>query len=291
MPNANVCRNVSCAVRTWIWSVLSVGAIAGCAVAPSFDDPGLTSDPDAGASTTGGSGDGGHVMNGNVDGGPDASGSGDNSPPPSPPPPPPPSDAGGGAADSAPPPPPPPPPPPGVTKPAAGEVIVSEVMYDPSGTEPDNEWIELFNTTAKDKLLTGLVFHDGAARTHTIGGASLVIPAGAYVVLARNTSAATAAKVPAAKIVYEYGTGLTSTEGILLANASSGSLMLMDGATQIAQAPYGGWYNQSSPGGHSVELKATSGAQAGGSAGWCLASKAWTAGSDLGTPGAANDCP
>jgi hypothetical protein len=170
-------------------------------------------------------------------------------------------------------------------------VIISEVMYDPSGAEPDGEWIELFNTTSSDKLLTGLTLHDGAARTHGIGGSNLVIGAGKYVVLSRNKAASISGKVPTAAILYEYGTGLTATEGILLANASSGSLTLLDGSTQIAQAPYGGWYNQSSPGGHSVELKGTTSAQAGSSAGWCLASRAWTTLSDMGTPGAASDCP
>jgi hypothetical protein len=267
--------------------------MGGCAVAPSFDDPGLTSDVDGGTVANGGGGGGpggGSSSGGSTDstGGNDASSEPDGaSPAPA-------LDAGqdakGAAADSAPPPP-PPPPPPGVQKPAAGEVIISELMYDPSGTEPDNEWIELFNTTASDKLLSGLVLHDGGGRTHTIAGASTVIPAGAYVVLARNKTAAVASKIPAASILYDYGAGLTSTEGILLANASTGSLTLQDGATQIAQAPYGGWYNQASPGGHSVELKGKTAAGAGSAAGWCLGSKAWVTGSDMATPGAASDCP
>src|SRR5262245_45875966 len=72
-------------------------------------------------------------------------------------------DAGGEAipakttdgADASTPPPPPPAPPQtdagtkttSAAKPAAGEVVITEVMFNPSGPEPKSEWIELTNTT------------------------------------------------------------------------------------------------------------------------------------------------
>ena len=49
-------------------------------------------------------------------------------------------------------------------KPIQGEVIISEVMYRPSGTEPEAEWIELYNAAATPRLLSGLVLKDGASR-------------------------------------------------------------------------------------------------------------------------------
>ncbi len=288
MPNASVCWSLCGLDGSWIYALVATAvAVGGCAVAPTFDEPGLVP-YSADASVTPppeGAGSRGGTTGGAADGGVDGDPNGNPSPAPSP-------DAGSGkdaapAPDAAP----PPPPPPGVSKPKPGEVIISEVLYDPSGTEPDTEWLELFNTTASDKLLTGLVLSDGGGRTHTIGGSQLTIAAGAYVVLARSKAAATSTKVPVTAIVYEYGTTYAVTEGILLANGSTGGLTLKDGATQIAQAPYGGWFNQSGSGGHSIELKATNGGQAGSAAGWCLAAKTWASGSDQGTPGAANDCP
>jgi Lamin Tail Domain len=291
MPKTSVCGRRSRLDHPWIGALVAVIAMGGCAVAPAFDDPGLVPDGTDGGVTPAG-GDGAGDSGAYTNSGDDDAGQGNSGPDSAPPPPPPPKDAGTGKdaslLDAAPP---PPPPPPGVSKPKAGEVIISELLYDPSGTEPDNEWIELFNTTAADKLLTGLVLTDGGGRTHTIGGPQVVIPAGAYVLLARSKAAASAAKVSATAILYEYGAGLATTDGILLANGSTGGLTLADGATQIAQAPYGGWFTQTSPGGHSIELKGTTGAQAGVAAGWCLASKTWATGSDQGTPGAASDCP
>ena len=136
--------------------------------------------------------------------------------------------------------------------------------------------------------LAGLAIKDGSGRTHPIG-AGLTIAPGAYVVLARDKAAAIAAKVPAAAIVYEYGTGLPDNAGILLTNGATGGVSLVDGATNIAVAPYGGWYSQS--GGSSVQLKVLDPALTATKASWCLSLTAWTTGSEKGTPGAAGNCP
>jgi hypothetical protein len=180
------------------------------------------------------------------------------------------------------------PPPAGTPKAGQGEVLVSEVMYDPFGTEPAAEWFEVTNVASSARSISGLVITDGAGRTHTIG-AGVVITPGQYVVLARVKSAATAAKVPPSVIVYEYGAGLPDNAGIQLANGTTGGLTLRDGAVVVAQADYGGWYSQS--GGSSVQLKTLTFAASGSSASWCLSLNPWTAGSDKGTPGGADDCP
>lgn len=180
------------------------------------------------------------------------------------------------------------PPPAGGSKPAQGEVLITEVMYDPTGAEPSSEWFELTNVTASPKTLSGLVLADGANRTHTIGP-NVVIAPGAYVVFARNKNAAIAGKVPSAAIVYEYGTGLPDNGGIQLANGSTGGLRLRDGAMIVAEADYGGWYSQS--GGSSVQLKTLSFSAAASSSNWCLSLNPWTTGSEKGTPGAPSDCP
>ena len=176
---------------------------------------------------------------------------------------------------------------PSVTKAAAGDVLLTEVMYDTLTPEPVSEWFELHSTVASERSLSGFTIKDGAGRTHTIG--ALTIAPGAYIVLARNKAGAISAKVPSGAIAYDYGTGLPDNAGVLLTNGATGTVVLLDGATTIASAPYGGWYSQS--GGSSVQLKVLDPAQASVKASWCLSLNAWATGSEKGTPGAAGDCP
>lgn len=201
---------------------------------------------------------------------------GEDSPPPTVAPP----DAG--AADSA-----KPNTPPSAPKPTQGEVLITEVMYDPTGTEPASEWIEVHNRTSGTRTLSGLTIVDGGNRTHVIG-AGITIAPGEYVVLARSTASASAANVPSSAIVYEYGAGLSTSSGIQLANGSSGGVWLRDGTTNIAQADYGGWFSQS---GSSIQLRTLTYPASAQSSNWCLSANAWTTGSDKGTPGAPSDCP
>lgn len=191
-------------------------------------------------------------------------------------PPPPPKDAG--PDDAA----------PGVARPAAGEVLVTEVMYNPFGPEPGSEWFEVHNKAASARALSGLTITDGSGRTHVIG-AGVVIDAGAYVVIARDKATAVAQKVPAGVIVYAYGAGLPDNAGVLLLNGATGKVSLSDGATTITESAYGGWYSQS--GGSSVQLKVLEAAASAQQASWCLSLSAWTTGSEKGTPGAPSDCP
>lgn len=173
-------------------------------------------------------------------------------------------------------------------KPTQGEVLITEVMYDPTGTEPASEWIELHNRTSGTRTLSGLTIVDGGNRSHVIGAGVTIAP-GEYIVLARSTASAIAAKLPSTVIVYEYGAGLSSSTGIQLANGSSGGVWLRDGTTNIAQADYGGWFSQS--GGSSIQLRTLTYPASAQSSSWCLSANAWTTGSEKGTPGAPSDCP
>ncbi len=165
-------------------------------------------------------------------------------------------------------------------------------MYDPSTAEPDTEWIEIYCAAEGPRSINGLVIRDGNNHTHTIAATPpMSIGRHAYAILARSKTAALAAKVPSGSILYEWGTGLLPSQGVLLANGSSGGVSLEDGAVTIAQAPYGGWFTLTSPGGKSIQLKTLDFAAAASSANWCLSSKAWASGADMGTPRAASDCP
>ena len=181
------------------------------------------------------------------------------------------------------------PPPPVVPKPASGEVLITEVMYTTAGPEPASEWIELHSLATSSRTLAGLILKDGGGRTHVIVGPLTIAP-NAWVVLARNKAGAIAAKVPAAAIVYEYGAGLSDNVGVVLANGATGGVSLLNGATVITAAPYGGWFS-GGVGGSSVQLKAMDGTQSSAKASWCLSPTAWSTGSEKGTPGSACDCP
>ena len=124
---------------------------------------------------------------------------------------------------------------------ARGEVVITEVMFDPTGPEPASEWFEIWNGKASARSLAGLTLRDGAGRTHVIVGAmgEVAVPPDRYVVLARDRAAAVAGGVPAETIVYEYGTNLTSSEGIQLANGASGAIALFDGDAEISSIAYG----------------------------------------------------
>jgi hypothetical protein len=180
---------------------------------------------------------------------------------------------------------------PALPKPGAGELLVTEIMYSTFAPEPASEWIELYSKATSVRSLSGLTLKDGGGRTHVIAGppAGLTIAPGTYVVLARNKTAALAAKVPASAIVYEYGTALPDNAGIVLANGSTGGLSVLDGTTTLVSVPYGPWFSQS--GGSSIQLKALAAAQESANAGWCLSLNTWTTGSEKGTPGGASDCP
>lgn len=176
----------------------------------------------------------------------------------------------------------------GAPKPAQGEVLITEVMYDSAGAEPDGEWFELHNTASSTRSLAGLTLVDGANRTHVIKSGT-TIAAGAYVVFVRNRSVSTTANVAGAASAYEYGAGLTSSAGIQLANGDTGALSLKDGATAIASADYGGWFTSAS--GASIQMKTLGYASGSNKTSWCLSANAWTGAAEKGTPGAANDCP
>lgn len=169
---------------------------------------------------------------------------------------------------------------------APDDIVISEVMYDPTLGEPTNEWFEVHNPTAKVRSLSGLTIVDGANRTHVIRD-GVSVPPGGWVVLARNTAAAVAAGVPAPAIVYEYGLGLADSTGILLGNGATGKVTLNAGDTTITSATYGAWFEGAN--GRSVQLSALGHSQLQES--WCLSDNAWSTGADRGTPGRPSDCP
>jgi hypothetical protein len=178
----------------------------------------------------------------------------------------------------------------------AGDLVISEIMYNPSTTEPDTEWLELYNPDAtRDLVLDGLKVYSSSSsgRQFWVAPGSLVIPAGGYVVLCHGDT------VLGASCDYVYGTDVNpvSTQGasysasFALGNSGAVTLTLsLDGTTldEVIYNDGSGW--PSSSNGKSVGLSPTlldaSSNDTGSS--WCHQTSTHGSG-DYGTPALAND--
>jgi len=171
--------------------------------------------------------------------------------------------------------------------PSPGDIVITEVMYDPKTVEPQTEWFEVYNAQASARLLSGLTIVDGASRTHVIAASPPVTIGGkAYVVLVNSRSAAvTTAKIPDNAIAYEYGGSGT----ISLSNDAKGAIGLQVGSTVLTNVPYGTFAIGLS--GASIQSRTVDPASSATATNWCVSTTAWSSGSDLGTPGASNNCP
>ncbi|MBI2636709.1 MAG: lamin tail domain-containing protein [Parcubacteria group bacterium] len=75
---------------------------------------------------------------------------------------------------------------------AASDIIFTEIMYNPSGTDTKTEWVEIFNSGPSDVTLIegsgndSWRFNDGSNHTLTLIQGSLTVPAGGYAILASD---------------------------------------------------------------------------------------------------------
>lgn len=82
-----------------------------------------------------------------------------------------------------------------------GDLIVTEIMFNPSGAEPAGEWFEVFNTTAAPIDMNGLVLCDNNG-SHTVGS-SVIVPSMGYAILGDDSNTANNGGV---NIDYQYTT-------------------------------------------------------------------------------------
>jgi hypothetical protein len=177
---------------------------------------------------------------------------------------------------------------PSISTPAPGDLAITEVMLSPSGPEPDSEWFEIYNRASTARLLNGLTLEDGYGDTHVVASpVAVVVPPGGYGLFVRDEATAVQTLVPGPAIVYAYGTGQHSYEGIELDDGTDGDLSLWSGGTLLADVPYGMW--DASWVGQSIELVAPQSDESDPGQ-WCVADAPWTSGSDDGTPGGPSDC-
>jgi Lamin Tail Domain len=167
---------------------------------------------------------------------------------------------------------------------ATGAVVITEVMFNPSGNEPFAEWIEVYNPGVSSISLAGMTLVDSVGRTAVLP-AGTALAANTYGVVVRRVASS---GVPPTSIIAEYGGGLASGLGVMLANGSSGTIALRSGATLVSEAPYGRCGAGGS--GASAELRSPQ-SDPNNASNWCTALATWPAsGTDRGSPGAAATC-
>ena len=181
----------------------------------------------------------------------------------------------GGLNDGGTPPPPPPPPPGGGT----GDLVINEVIGDPSAVlDANGEWFEVYNRGSTAVNVRGWVIAGNNDTPHTIAD-SLVIAAGGYAVFGRNGNTATNGGVT---VHYVYAGATT----INLGNGSDWlALRSPSGATVDSVA----WTSFTAGVSRSLLDAASDNVNVNGAA-WFNSTAVFGAG-DKGTPGAANGTP
>ncbi|HEX2189587.1 MAG TPA: lamin tail domain-containing protein [Longimicrobiaceae bacterium] len=155
-------------------------------------------------------------------------------------------------------------------------LVVNEVMADPAAVADDaGEWFEVHNWGASALDLQGWKIASNNDAVHTIAS-SVVVPAGGYVVLARNGNAGQNGGATAG---YAYGTGITLANGSDWLALRDGSGATVDSVAWSSSVPAGASRGVKDPSSDNLDVKG---------ANWTTQTSTFGAG-DRGTPGAAND--
>jgi len=172
--------------------------------------------------------------------------------------------------------------------PGVGDLVINEIMYNPSTSEPSTEWFEIKNVSGSALDVGGCTITDGED-THTIDTAT-TIPVDDYFVFGYASS------ISGVTVDYYYGRSGNGS-GVELRNSSPGDeITIACGATTIDTVSYG----ISSPWPSNTNGKAISfGVPTGGgtnyatlndnASNWKHSTSTCCSGSDFGTPGAVND--
>lgn len=160
-----------------------------------------------------------------------------------------------------------------------GQVLVSEVMFDPALVDGDfGEWFEVRNVSDAEVDLAGVVVQDDDGAGFVVEGA-LPVPAGGQVVFGASADTSVNGGVPVDR-AYSIDAVKLGNEGDTLTLVASGRTLDAftwdEAAFTVAE-------------GAALQLAPTVAAPDGNDApeAWCLATAPYGDG-DLGTPGAAN---
>ncbi|MCB0688451.1 MAG: lamin tail domain-containing protein [Saprospiraceae bacterium] len=162
---------------------------------------------------------------------------------------------------------------------AEGEIIVTEIMANPSSVnDVYGEWFELYNTSMSPIDINGWNIADNGSNNHTINhGGPLMIPAMSYLVLGNNADSMTNGGVT---VDYEYN-------NFSLTNIADQIILSCD-ALQIDSVGYGSILTIVNGVSISLSPDHLSGSANDDESNWCLSTSDIN-GTEVGTPGSAND--
>ena len=101
-----------------------------------------------------------------------------------------------------------------------GELVINEIMYNPSGDEPETEWFEVYNSTGGSLDMDGCAFSEESGDTFTIpGGTDLTVASGDYFVFGHTDNVNY-------DVDYVYGGGSGTFFG--LNNTGSGDILTIE---------------------------------------------------------------
>ena len=160
--------------------------------------------------------------------------------------------------------------------PPGATVVINEFMNNPEGNDDTTgEWIELFNASFSPMDVSGWSIWDEGADGHVLQGASLVIPPGGYLLLARSNNPQANGGVDPDYVYYNF----------ILSNGADEIVLKNAQGVEVDRVEYGGTYTMVP--GASMEL-ASPYLDNNNPNHWFPASLAWGAGPDKGTPGEPN---
>ena len=146
------------------------------------------------------------------------------------------------------------------------EIVITEIMQNPAAVSDTNgEWFEVFNPTGSAIDIDGWTIRDDGSNSHTISkGGPLLVPAGGFLVLARNDNSLTNGGVT---VDYEYA-------GFFLGNGDDEVVLLDTDLNEIDRVNYDGGPAFPDPTGATMSLIAASLDNNVG-ANWCTATRLW----------------
>ncbi|HYH81692.1 MAG TPA: lamin tail domain-containing protein [Longimicrobium sp.] len=157
----------------------------------------------------------------------------------------------------------------------SGQIVINEVMVDPAVVaDTDGEWIEIHNRGTSAVNIQGWTLNSNNDSPQTIGS-SVSVPAGGYVVLARNGNGATNGGVTE-DYAYSTLTLANTSDWVALRDDVGASV---DSATWSTAMPAGATRGVSNPSLDNLDAKG---------ANWHTSTVAYGSG-DKGTPGARNE--
>ncbi|MFN0253099.1 MAG: lamin tail domain-containing protein [Kofleriaceae bacterium] len=182
-----------------------------------------------------------------------------------------------------------------VVKPAAGQLVITEFMANPDGTDTLGEWFEIQNTGGTEFDLNGLGLKLNTATTNVIQDTNCKsVAAGQWALFVRNTTLATNGGL-VGDASFTFNLGQT--------NGSMQTLQVLDGTTPLDTVLYVPASSTMTPGpgvwplteGASKQVKTLSATTTANDdpVNWCYGSTMYgdMSTTNLGTPKAANNCP